>query len=153
MSVHRSRFMVHNDRWSEMVSSSMLFGPQRIEEESEVLRSPWYGHGGQYLRVYRTPHEVLSWHSFWGPKSEKNKRGHEGPVSRPENGHGFRAQKTVTLRSGQTRGPPVVTKSAPSFWPRKRVPGTPKKNDPDETKQRDQKTKRGELISTTTSTR
>ena len=95
-----------------------------------------------YLRVYRTPHEVLSWRSFWAPKMKTKTRNHEGPVSRPENGHGFRAQKTVTLRSGKTRGPPVVTKSAPIFWPRNRVPGTPQKNDPDETKKRRRKNKK-----------
>ena len=139
MSVHRSRFMVHNDRWSEMVSSSMLFGPKRIEEESEVLRSPWYGHGGHILGCTGPRARYFPGTKKW--KKTKT-RDHEGPVSRPENGHGFRAQKTVTLRSGQTRGPPVVTKSAPSFWPRKRVPGTPQKTEPPERKNEDPEIKK-----------
>ena len=141
MSVHRSRFMVHNDRWSEMVSSSMLFGPKRIEEESEVLWSPWYGHGGHILGCTGPLTRYFSGTFLGTPKINKN-RDHEGPVSRPENGHGFRAQKTVTLRSGQTRGPPVVTKSAPSFWPRKRVPGTPQKTEPSKRKQRGPRNKK-----------
>ena len=55
---------------------------------------------------------------FGGPKPE-TKWDQWAPVLRPENGHGFWGQKTVTLRSGQTGGVPVVTKSGARFWPQK----------------------------------
>ena len=145
MSVRRSRFMVHNNRWSEMVSSSMLFGPKRIEEESEVLRSPWYGHGGHILGCTGPRTRYFPGTLFGAPKM-KNKTGPRGPgfaprkwsrISRPENGHPEERTNERTPRGHEKCAHFLATKSGAGDPPKKR---------PRRDKKRYKKTKRRELI-------